>query len=149
MTHIIKTQSSPYSSEQMFDLVADCNHYPDFLPFCKRATGIPVGKNQIHTTLFIHKGPFRKSFTTHNTMCRDETPARINVKLVNGPFKKLEGHWLFTEVEDGCRVILELNYDMKSGLLNSALSGVFEWIVTSMVEAFCSRANKIYGNSAK
>ncbi len=131
----------------MFKLVEDCNHYPDFLPFCRQAVGQYIGENELHGTLFIHKGPFKKSFTTHNTMYRDETPARIDIKLVNGPFKQLEGEWRFTETANGCEVTLDLHYDMKSGLLNSALSGVFEWIAKAMVEAFCKESERIYGQS--
>lgn len=129
----------------MFDLVEDCNRYPEFLPFCTRATAQYVGENELHGTLFIHKGPFRKSFTTHNTMFREANPAKIDIKLVNGPFKHLEGEWRFTETEKGCDVTLELQYDMKSGLLNNALSGVFEWIAHAMVEAFCKESERIYG----
>ncbi|MBS9777499.1 MAG: type II toxin-antitoxin system RatA family toxin [Gammaproteobacteria bacterium] len=129
----------------MFDLVADCNRYPEFLPFCTRAIGTPVSENELHGTLFINKGPFRKSFTTHNTMYRDAQPARIDIKLVNGPFKQLEGEWRFEETNDGCQVTLDLAYDMKSGLLNNALSSVFEWIAKSMVEAFCVESEKAYG----
>ncbi|PID65387.1 MAG: ubiquinone-binding protein [Gammaproteobacteria bacterium] len=131
----------------MFKLVEDCNHYPDFLPFCRQAVGQYIGENELHGTLLIHKGPFKKSFTTHNTMYRDETPARIDIQLVNGPFKRLEGEWRFTETADGCEVTLDLHYDMQSGLLNSALSGVFEWIAKAMVEAFCQESERIYGQS--
>ncbi len=145
MAHIIKTQSSPFSVEQMFNLVEDCNRYPDFLPFCSQAVGEYIGENELYGTLFINKGPFKKSFTTHNTMYRDENPARIDIKLVNGPFKKLEGEWRFVPTDNGCQVTLDLYYDMKSGLLNNALSNVFEWIAKSMVEAFCEESEQIYG----
>lgn len=144
MAHIIKTQSSPYSASQMFDLVANFEHYPDFLPFCTRASSKIIKENEVHGTLFIHKGPFKKSFTTHNTMFRQATPQRIDIQLVNGPFKQLKGEWRFQETETGCEVTLDLTYDMKSGLLNSALSSVFEWIAKSMVESFCQEAHQIY-----
>lgn len=78
-------------------------------------------------------------------MFRDEVPARIDIKLVNGPFKQLEGEWRFVETENGCEVTLDLTYDMKSGFLNSALSGVFEWIAAAMVDAFCKESDKVYG----
>lgn len=147
MAHIIKTEKTPYTAEQMFDLVEDFSRYPDFLPFCTQATGKNVGENQIHGTLFINKGPFKKAFTTHNTMHRTADPMRIDIQLVNGPFKALHGQWLFTDTENGSEVTLDLTYDMKSGLLNQALSGVFEWIANAMVEAFCKESEKIYGNS--
>lgn len=129
----------------MFDLVANFEHYPEFLPFCTKAYSKSVGESQLHGTLFIHSGPFRKSFTTHNHMYRQATPPYIDIKLVNGPFKRLEGEWRFVETANGCEVTLDLSYNMKSGLLNSALSGVFEWIAKSMVESFCEQAHKIYG----
>lgn len=130
----------------MFDLVAHFEHYPDFLPFCTHANSRSVGENQVHGTLFIHKGPFRKSFTTHNTMFREEQPLRIDINLVNGPFKQLEGEWLFRTTERGCEVTLDLSYDMKSGLLNHALSSVFEWIAKTMVESFCQEAHQVYSS---
>ncbi len=129
----------------MFDLVANFEHYPQFLPFCTRAFSQPVGENELHGTLFIHKGPFRKSFTTHNKMYRHAQPAYIDIKLVNGPFRQLEGEWRFVANGKGCEVTLDLTYDMKSGVLNSALSKVFEWIAVTMVEAFCQQAHKAYG----
>lgn len=128
----------------MFALVANFEHYPEFLPFCTRANSHEVGENEVHGTLYIHKGPFKKSFTTHNTMFPNEVPAKIDIQLVNGPFKQLEGEWRFIETDNGCDVTLDLNYDMKSGFLKNALSGVFEWIAQSMVEAFCQEAHKVY-----
>ncbi len=133
----------------MFDLVANFEHYPDFLPFCTRATSRPVGEHAVHGTLFIHKGPFRKSFTTHNTMYRQACPAYIDIQLVDGPFRHLQGEWRFTAGDDGCNVTLDLHYDMKSGLLNNALAGVFEWIAKAMVEAFCKQAHKVYGQQQR
>ncbi|PIE45628.1 MAG: ubiquinone-binding protein [Gammaproteobacteria bacterium] len=145
VAHIIKTQSSPYSAEQMFDLVANFEHYPDFLPFCSKACSRFVGNNQVHGTLFIHKGPFKKAFTTHNTMYRDAEPAYIDIKLVNGPFKTLYGEWRFMDnAQGGSQVTLDLCYDMKSGFLTGALSSVFEWIAKAMVESFCREAHKVY-----
>lgn len=129
----------------MFELVANFEHYPDFLPFCTRAISKTVGENQVHGTLFIHKGPFRKSFTTHNTMLSDNDPMKIDIQLVNGPFRRLTGEWRFVEKSEGCEVTLDLDYDVKSGLLNNALSGVFEWIAKAMVDAFCQEAHQVYG----
>lgn len=130
---------------QMFDLVQDCKHYPEFLPFCTHAISKSISENELYGTLFINKGPFKKSFTTHNKMYRYGNPPRIDITLVNGPFKTLEGEWRFVKTETGCEVTLDLAYDMKSGLLNNALSSVFEWIATSMVESFCQQAHKRYG----
>ncbi len=129
---------------QMFDLVENFEYYPDFLPFCTRAISRPIGADELHGTLFINKGPFKKSFTTHNKMYRDSVPPYIDIKLVNGPFKQLEGYWRFVDGEAGCEVTLDLTYDMKSGLLNHALSSVFDWIAVTMVDAFCEQAHKIY-----
>lgn len=128
----------------MFELVANFEHYPNFLPFCTGVNSTVIDDNQLHGTLFIHKGPFRKSFTTHNTMQRDHQPPRILIALVDGPFKKLDGQWRFIKTENGCEVTLDLTYDMKSGLLNQALAGVFEWIAKAMVDKFCEEAHKIY-----
>ncbi|MPV85356.1 type II toxin-antitoxin system RatA family toxin [Ostreibacterium oceani] len=142
MPHIIKTQNSPYSAEKMFELVANFQAYPDFLPFCTAAHGEPVAPNEVHGTLSIHKGPFTKSFTTHNTMYPDETPKKIAIALVNGPFSQLTGEWRFVDTASGSEVTLDLQYQMATGFFNQALSGVFDWIAKSMVDAFCQEAHR-------
>lgn len=141
MAHIIKTKLTRYDKSQMFDLVADFERYPDFLPFCQRAVAKYLPDNQIQGTLFINKGPFKKSFTTHNTLIK---PDKIIIELVDGPFKKLQGEWRFDEIDNQCKVTLDLSFDMSAGLFNKALSGVFEVIAKAMVDAFCKEADRLY-----
>lgn len=144
VTHIIKKKSAPYSKAQMFDLVANFERYPAFLPFCQRATLKHLADNIVEGTLYIDKGPFKKSFTTRNELIK---PDKITIELVNGPFKNLQGEWRFDELNNQCQVTLDLSFDMKPGLFNKALSGVFEVIAKAMVDAFCKEADKLYQNS--
>lgn len=123
----------------MFDLVANFDDYPQFLPFCDRAIAKPVNDNQIEGTLFINRGPFKQSFTTRNTFHPKE---KIIIELVNGPFRQLEGEWRFEDSTSGSLVTLDLTFDMKNSLLKFAMSGVFEVIAKSMVDSFCKEAHR-------
>ncbi len=144
MTTFTRTQTSPYSKQQMFDLVSNFELYPDFLPFCQRAEARNIADNQVEGTLYINKGPFKKSFTTRNTLIE---PDKILIRLVDGPFRQLEGEWRFEEITTGhCQVTLELTFDMKAGLLNKALNGVFEVIAKTMIDSFCKKADLLYKN---
>lgn len=147
MTHIIKTHSTPYSAEQLFDLVADFERYPTFLPFCTHASTQRISDDQVNGTLFVSKGPFKKAFTTQNTMQRHSNPPQILIHLVNGPFKTLDGHWQFIDHQHGSDVKLDLNFEMAASLLHYPLSSAFSWIAEAMVEAFCQQADSVYGSA--
>lgn len=69
--------------------------------------------------------------------------------MVDGPFKNLQGEWRFDEVNNHCKVTLDLSFDMKPGLFNKALSGVFEVIAKAMVDAFCKEADKLYQSNSQ
>ena len=90
-------------------------------------------------------GGLRQSFKTHNI----HTPGRrVGMRLVDGPFSKLEGEWLFTPVGDAgqraSRVELSLHYGFDNAALGALVGPVFDKIASSMVEAFVKRAEQVY-----
>lgn len=142
-TRIQRSAQVPFSASRMFDLVADIESYPRFLPWCRGARVVPQGDGEVEATLEIAKGPLRKSFTTRNRL---HPGRRIDLQLVQGPFRHLEGHWLFEDLgEAGSKVSLELEFDVGGALLRRTLGPVFSEIANTLVDAFCRRARSVYG----
>ncbi|WP_046562244.1 type II toxin-antitoxin system RatA family toxin [Kangiella geojedonensis] len=133
----------PYSAKQMFELVDDINKYPEFLPNCAGATEVERSDNQVIATLAVSKGGFEKQFTTKNT----NTPySRIDMELVDGPFKQLTGLWSFTSLdEQACKIELEVSFEFSNMLTSMAFSSIFNHLAESFVEAFSNRAKQVYG----
>ena len=129
--------------ERVFELIADVEKYPGFLPWCRRARVRDPGSDTVEASLEIGRGPIRKTFTTRNVMTRD---ARIDIGLVDGPFKHLKGCWQFMTLDgQGCRVVLDLEFELSNALLRKTLGPLFSEIANSMVDAFCRRAQELYG----
>ena len=127
----------------MYALVADVEKYPGFLPWCRDARVREPGEDTVEASLEIGRGPIRKSFTTRNTMVPD---SRIDIGLVDGPFKHLQGRWEFMTLDGaGSRIALNLEFELSNALLRRTLGPVFSEIANTMVDAFCRRAKELYG----
>lgn len=126
----------------MYALVDDVPSYPQFLPWCNGAEEHRRTDAQVHATIRIAKGPIRKAFSTINRL----TPGQcIELSLVDGPFRRLEGSWGFAPLGDeGCKVSLELDFEFSSRILTATIGPVFNEIANSMVAAFCQRARAVY-----
>lgn len=135
----------PYTAEQMFDLVNDVPAYPEFLPFCRAAAVLTQSSHEIKARLELAKGALHKSFTTRNQL---DPPRRIEMHLLDGPFKRLHGTWSFArEGERRTRVALDLEFEFSNRLMGLALGPVFHQLANSMVDAFVQRAQVLYGLS--
>lgn len=143
MTTVTRSALVMHSAREMYDLVNDCESYPKFLPWCSNATLIESSETHMIGRLEIAKAGIRHSFTTRNTL---EAPHRIRLQLLDGPFKKLEGDWTFEALSDeACKVSLTMEFEFAGKLLSMALGGVFNQAANTMVEAFCKRADEVYG----
>ena len=143
MPHVNKSALVPFSTSQMYDLVADIDAYQDFLPWCGRSEVLSREDNVVVGTVTIAKGAVNKSFTTENHQQKNK---KIEVKLVDGPFKKLEGFWYFDALkEDACKVSLELEYEFSSKLLGMVVGPVFNQVANTMVDSFVKQAKVAYG----
>jgi ribosome-associated toxin RatA of RatAB toxin-antitoxin module len=132
-----------YSAEQMFDLVAKVEDYPKFLPWCGGVEIREKGENSVVASLGINYHGIKQHFTTSNV---NTPPTTIHMKLVDGPFKSLDGTWTFKALrEDACKVELDLHYEFSSKLLEQMIGSVFGLIANSMVDSFCKRAETVYG----
>lgn len=147
MKHVHKTVLLAFSPQQMYDLVTDVAAYPQFLPWCER-TEVLVPDDGAGMTARLHLvlAGMHHAFTTRNT---HEPGRRVQLALVDGPFKELAGDWHFTPIgPDGaaCRVTLDLRYAFASAALDVVLGPVFGRIAASLVDAFVKRADALYAS---
>jgi ribosome-associated toxin RatA of RatAB toxin-antitoxin module len=128
----------------MYALVNDVASYPAFLPWCRSAKVLESSASEMTASIEIAKGMLNRSFTTHNTL---EPPQRIELTLVDGPFRKLQGCWQFAtlKTENACKVSLQLEFEFESTMLSLAAGPIFTQIGNSLVDAFCKRAVEVYG----
>lgn len=135
-----------YSPDEMFHLVTGVDQYPQFLPWCDRASVLEHNSEGMLAEIGIALSGIRQTFVTRN---RHEPGRRVQMQLVKGPFSRLEGDWHFHPVGDGSqrasRVELQLNYGFDSVPLARLVGPVFDRIAASMVDAFVQRAEKVYG----
>jgi ribosome-associated toxin RatA of RatAB toxin-antitoxin module len=142
MPHVNKSALVPFSASQMYKLVADIDAYQDFLPWCGHSEVLSSENDVVVGTVTIAKGGVNKAFTTENHQLKDK---QIEVKLVDGPFKKLEGFWRFEPLkEDACKVSLELEYEFSSKLLGLVVGPVFNQVANTMVDSFVKQARVAY-----
>ncbi|MBF0859354.1 type II toxin-antitoxin system RatA family toxin [Gluconobacter sp. LMG 31484] len=131
-----------YTPDQLFDLVADVEKYPQFLPWCVKANIRTQTEQVLVADLTIGFGPFRETFTSRVTL---ERPSRIRVRYEKGPFRYLNNVWTFTPDPRGCLVDFFVDFEFRSRLLQNAMGVVFNEGVRLMVSAFIKRARDIYG----
>jgi coenzyme Q-binding protein COQ10 len=138
-----ETRKVPYSAQQMFDLVADVERYPEFLPWCYGARIRRREGNVLYADLLIGFRMLREKYTSKVELLR---PNAINVEYHEGPFRHLDNHWKFTDrPEGGCVIDFYVDFEFRSRLLRTTMGFVFAEAVHLMVRAFESRARKIYG----
>jgi len=131
------------SSQQMFDLVDDVESYPDFLPWCSQTRVEFRDDEKTIATLHINFLAVKSHFTTENEKV---IPLRMSIKLVDGPFRQLEGMWLFKPLaENACKIDFRLSYDFSSKLFEKIIGPVFSQITNTLVDAFVKRADDVYG----
>ena len=132
-----------HSAEQMFLLINDVDTYPQFLPDCGGSKIIREDESSMTASILVSKGGIKKWFTTENILVKNE---KVLLSLVDGPFKYLKGEWLLTPLsEDACKIHFELDYEFSNKMLALAFGRVFTHLTNNIVQAFTTRANKVYG----
>lgn len=132
-----------YSAQQMFDLVADVERYPDFLPWCQVVKIQQREGNVIVSLMVIGYKLFSERFFTRTAL---ERPDRIDIAYEKGPFRYLNSQWAFHPLDDGgCEIEFFIDFEFRSALLGRALKVVFTDATKVMVRAFERRARHIYG----
>ena len=134
----------PYSVEEMYRLVEDIESYPQFLPWCRSTEVLERKECEVRASIEIAKGALNKSFTTLNRMQQNKI---IEMRLISGPFKQLEGFWRFDALKDASasKISLDLEFEFESKLIAMAVGSIFNQIANTMVDAFTKRAVEVYG----
>jgi ribosome-associated toxin RatA of RatAB toxin-antitoxin module len=131
------------SAQQMFNLVDGVEDYPRFLPWCSRTHVEFRDEKKTVATLYINYLRVKSHFTTEN---EKESPLLMSIKLIDGPFRRLEGGWRFKPLaENACKIELQLSYDFSSKMFEKVIGPVFSQITNTLVEAFVKRADEVYG----
>ena len=142
MPEVVRSVVVGFSPAQMFALVDAVEDYPGFLPWCGATTLIYRDETVTRATIQISFRGIKQNFTTENSK---RAPEEILMRLVEGPFRLLEGGWRFTALGDrGCKIAFHLHYEFSSKLLEKLVGPVFNHIASTMVEAFVRRAGQIY-----
>lgn len=142
MTVVKRARTVPYSCEQMYRLVNEVENYAEFLPYCTESKIHHRDEDEVQATLVIGAAGISKSFTTRNRL---QANKMIEIRLVDGPFNHLEGFWRFDETESGCQIAFDLEFEFAGGFFSMILGPLFDQITDKMVDAFCDRAEVVYG----
>ena len=144
MTLIHRKRQLPYSAGQLFSLVDNIDDYARFLPWCKDSRVLSRTDNEVRATLVLSAGGLHKSFTTCNRLQKNKM---IEISLINGPFRKLDGFWLFNPIsEKECTIQFDLDFEFSSKFLSLAFSPVFHQVASTLVDSFEKRAHDLYGH---
>lgn len=163
MTAIHRSALVPYSTDEMFALVADIPSYPQFLPWCGGARIVSANEDEVIAAIDIAYSGVHKTFTTRNLL---QPGKMMELQLLEGPFSRLQGFWRFTplgsdaqgsasaagggkpEAAAACRISLDLEFEISNKLLGAVLGRVFATIAGEMVDGFHRRAQQLYGKRA-
>jgi coenzyme Q-binding protein COQ10 len=142
-----------HTAEQMFDLVADVERYPEFVPLCaalkvRQRNTKPDGTETLISDMTVSFKLFKETFTSRVTL--DRANRKILVEYVNGPFSSLENRWSFEPKRDntgdsGCEVTFFIAYEFKSRMLAMLVGSMFDTTFARLSAAFEKRADAIYG----
>lgn len=140
MAAVDRSMLVEYSAQQMYALVGDVESYPQFLPWCERAVVAARDSGRTVATLHINFHGVKEAFTTENL---NQASARIDMRLLSGPFRSLSGSWSFTALTgNACKVEFSLRYEFASRLLETLIGPVFHDITDGLMEAFVRRARE-------
>jgi len=142
MKKLLKSVLIWYTPEEMYRLVTDVDQYVQFLPWCSHSKVLKFTEHEMDAEVGI-------GLVTHNTHVENH---EVQMKLVKGPFSKLDGTWTFDPVGDNsqraCKVTLSLEYGFASATLAAVVGPVFDKIAASLVDAFVKRAEQVYGSDS-
>jgi len=148
MKHVKKSVLLWYSPAEMYQLVTQVQDYPRFLPWCDKAEVLDESADAMTARLTLAYAGVRHAFTTRNEHVQDRS---VVVTLVDGPFSRLDGTWLFKPLGgagaqgDASKIEFDLCYAFSSGALEAVISPVFDRIANTFVDAFVKRAEQVYG----
>ncbi len=143
MARVEKSALVPYPASVMFEMVLDVESYPQFLPWCRSGRLISRDEQELCGEIEVARAGVSQKFSTCNRLYPYQ---RIDLRLREGPFKKLEGTWQFDALrKDACKITLVMEFEFSGRLINAAFGAVFAHIADNLVDAFCQRARELNG----
>lgn len=144
-----ETKRLPYSAQEMYDLVADVEKYPEFLPWCAAArvkSVTPDGNTEVmEADLVISFKVFRERFTSRVVLSPDDLS--IDTEYLDGPFRYMKSNWKFRDVDGGCDVSFHVDFAFRNVVLQKLIGVVFNEAMQRVVRAFEMRAQALYGKN--
>ena len=143
------TRRVNHSARNMFDLVADVQHYPKFVPLCRslsvrRRDTLPDGREVLVAEMTVAYKFIKESFTSRVVLDRENSI--IDVSYLDGPFEEMNNRWTFTPVDDNhTDVHFHIKYEFKSRTLATLMGSVFDHAFRRFASAFEERADQVYG----
>jgi coenzyme Q-binding protein COQ10 len=137
-----ETRLFPYEPAKIFDIVADVQRYPEFLPWCVGARITARERDSFDAEVLVGFKMIRERYSSRVKLAR---PDRIDVIYTSGPFRHLTNTWRFEPVPEGCAVDFYIEFEFRSALLQRLIGSLFHEAVRKMVAAFQSRARQLYG----
>lgn len=142
-----ETRVLPYTADQMYAVVADVAHYPEFLPWCQKLVVKKREKDAaiefITAEMFIAYPPLRERYISRVRL--DPDRRSIEARHIEGPFQRLDTRWCFVPLPHGCEVHFLIDFAFKSIMLSAIANVAFGFVASRMAEAFVHRAEKLYG----
>ena len=139
---ILRSALVTHSAPDMYALVQDVPCYPQFLSWCTATEVHEQSDTFQKASLTVVVAGIRQRFTTLNTLHEAE---KVEMRLFEGPFRNLQGEWRFMPLgEYGCKISLELDFEMNAGPMASLFGKGFGKIADRLVDDFCKRAEKVY-----
>jgi len=139
---------STYNTVELYDLVADVEKYPEFLPWVYGARVEEKSDNTLIAELLIRFKAVKNSYISHVSLNKPKdknSDGSVLVKLVEGPFSYLNNQWTFKHLPDGkTRVSFNIDFAFRSSLLEKMIGSMFERAIKEMLESFEKRAEELY-----
>ena len=137
MSRFSKSLYSPHPPQRVFEVVNDVRAYPEFVPTCVSAEVLHSDDSSLTASLGFSIGLKTLHFTTHNTLNPYES---IDMRLVEGPFRRLEGHWRFSPQGNGTQIDCQIDYEFASKSMSLLFSLAFPKILNYLIISFLDRA---------
>jgi len=147
MKRIVRSAIVEHPARELFALVEDIEAYPQFLPWCRGARVRERGAGRTVATLTVGLKGIHQEFSTENS---NRPPEAIDIRLLEGPFRRFTAHWRFHALgARAARIEYSMAYELASSLAGRALAPIFDSIADTMVDAFKRRADQVHAKAAR
>ena len=139
----------PYEATKLWEMVGDVERYPDFIPWITRLHAYNHQLGEASSARFdaditVGFKMLQEKFSTRVT--RTGAGRTVDMNLIRGPFKEMDGRWSFTPVEGGTRVDFDMTMSFKNPVLNALFKANFNLAVNRLIAIFEHRARQLYGD---